>query len=145
MSLFNKRAYSYEDMHCKAQENVNITRLIAALALRGVECFRVNNDKHCADVVAHDPTTGMNLNIQVKGNRRILVEDKYQNRNVWIATWDPERLAFFIYNHDDAMTAMRNTGRWMKKGQIGTSNGGFAVSLLALLTDEADGEWIDCS
>ena len=141
-SLFGHSPVNYRDLGSKEQENVNITRLLAALAERGIEGFRVNNDRHCADVVAHDPRTGQNLNLQVKGNRRVVVSEKYQGRGVWIVTWDPSRRAFLFYDHDLALQAMRDTGRWMKKGQTGTSNGGFNDKIVDLLLKRAKGEWL---
>jgi len=140
--LFNPRRLDYSELSSKEQENVNVTRLLAALAERGIEGFRVNNDKHCADVVAHDPRSGQNLNLQVKGNRRVVVTEKYTGRGVWIVTWDPKRSAFFFYDHDLALAALKATGRWMKKGHGGTSNGGFDRRLVELLETQARGEWL---
>jgi len=140
--LFEQHAIPYNQLGDKEQENLNITRLVTALAARGIECFRVNNDKHCADVIAHNPRTGTNLNLQVKGQRRIVVEEKYVGRDVWMVTWDPRTRAFLVFNHDLALEAMRGTGRWMKNGQPGTSNGAFAESTVKLLIERARGEWL---
>lgn len=142
--LFEERGIPSDQLGSKEQENLNVTRLISALAQRGVECFRVNNDKHCADVIAHNPRTGVNLNLQVKGNRRIVVQETYTGRDVWMVTYDPNRNSFLIFNHDDALEAMRATGRWMKKGQTGTSNGAFSDDTVSLLIECADGEWLTC-
>lgn len=141
--LMSRTRPAYSELGSKEQENLNVSRLVAALAARGIECFRVNNDKHCADVVAHDAATGTNLNLQVKGNRRIVVGDKYSGRGVWMVTWDPSCRAFLLFNHDQGLAAMRAAG-WMKRGQSGTSNGAFGDKTVQLLIDAAQGLWLSC-
>lgn len=121
MKLFKSTSIPYAEMGSKEQENVNVTNLVNILAKRGIEGIRINNDKHCADIVAHDPRTGQNTNIQVKGNRRVVVSSKYKNRSVWIATFIPDKNEFFLFDHDLALDSMVSSLRYMKKGQDGTS------------------------
>lgn len=140
MKLFESTSIPYIEMSSKEQENVNVTNLINILAKRGIEGIRINNDKHCADIVAHDPSTGQNTNIQVKGNRRVVVSSKYKNRSVWIATFIPDRNEFFLFNHDLALDSMKSSFRYMKKGQDGTSILA-GDPLLDFLVKEAQGQF----
>jgi hypothetical protein len=140
MKLFESTSIPYIEMSSKEQENVNVTNLINILAKRGIEGIRINNDKHCADIVAHDPSTGQNTNIQVKGNRRVVVSSKYKNRSVWIATFIPDRNEFFLFDHDLALDSMKSSLRYMKKGQDGTSILA-GDPLLDFLVKEAQGQF----
>jgi len=140
MKLFESTIIPYIEMSSKEQENVNVTNLVNVLARRGIEGIRINNDKHCADIVAHNPRNGQNTNIQVKGNRRVVVSSKYKYRSVWIATFIPDRNEFFLFDHDLALDSMISSRRYMKKGQDGTSILA-GDPLLSFLTKSANGQF----
>ena len=137
-----REAKDYKELNNKQQETHNLTLLSYALARRGLEPLPVNNDKHCADLVAHDTTTGENFNIQLKG--RLTVRSKYLGKRVWVAFPAPDHRSFLIYPHDLAHEALRTSGRWMKPGTVphemgDWDQGGWNVDLVRYIILNAGG------
>lgn len=97
---------SYGQLNAKQQEAFNFQKLSGVLADYGLYTIRLSDDWQGADFIAQHCVTNEFIAVQLKG--RFGLWKKYQNKKLWLAFRDGE--TWYLYNHDEMVTAMQNAG-----------------------------------
>ncbi len=100
----------YDALSGKEQEAYNAAHLMGVMACRGyLESFKVNGDKHGADLLFYRSRDAHVLKVQLKGRPTLVKE--YEGKDLHIAYLDRQHDCWYIYPHDEVMQATLAMGK----------------------------------
>ena len=100
----------YDALSGKEQEAYNAAHLMGVMACRGyLESFKVNGDKHGADLLFYRSRDAHVLKVQLKG--RPTLGKEYEGKDLHIAYPDRKNDCWYIYPHDVVMQATLDLGK----------------------------------
>ena len=100
----------YDALSSKEQEAYNAAHLMGVMACRGyLESFKINGDKHGADLLFYRSSDTHVLKVQLKG--RPTLGKEYEGKDLHIAYPDRKNDCWYIYPHDVVMQATLDLGK----------------------------------
>jgi hypothetical protein len=100
----------YDCLGSKEQESFNASQLKSVMANWGyLEAFNINGDKWGADIIFYRSSDGDVLKVQLKG--RPVLDKHYIGKEIYIAFEDKSSETWYVYNHDEIMEQVLESGR----------------------------------